>query len=219
LIGTSEIISPAAFPWVADLEANWTAIRRELDAVMADRARLADMRYLSPTKYSRAQMWKVFVFCAYGARSERNCQRCPETVQLLNSIPDVELACFSVLEPGAHLAAHRGVYKGLIRTHLGLIVPEPRSKVRMQVGAKLVHWEEGRCVVFDDTYPHEVWNDTAGVRVVLLIDVPRAFPPWLGSVNRLALRMVRLTPFAISATRRFRTWEKAYYGSGPERPS
>lgn len=213
LVETGEIISPARFPWVADLEANWSAIRRELDAVMARRATIADMRDLSLVEYSREKMWKVFVFCAYGARSEENCRRCPETVRLLNTIPDLELACFSILEPGAHLAAHRGAYKGLIRAHLGLIVPEPRALVRMEVGQTTIHWEEGKCVVFDDTYKHEVWNDTASVRVVLLVDVPRPFPPMLAAVNKAALRMTRLTPFARAAHKRFRAWEKAYYGA------
>lgn len=216
LVETSEIISSAPFPWVVDLEANWAAIRRELDAVMARRATIADMRDLSPVEYSQAKMWKVFVFCAYGIRSAENCRRCPETVRLLDKIPDLELACFSILEPGAHLAAHRGAYKGLIRAHLGLIVPEPRELVRMAVGQTTIHWEEGKCIVFDDTYRHEVWNDTTSVRVVLLIDVPRPFPPWLAAVNKAALRMTRVTPFAKAATRRFRAWEKAYYGAGPD---
>lgn len=50
LVETTEIISPAAFPWVAELETNWTTIRRELDAVMADRAALPNMQDLSPTQ-------------------------------------------------------------------------------------------------------------------------------------------------------------------------
>lgn len=210
LIETGEIISPASFPWVGELEANWTTIRHELDGVLVGRAALADMRELSPVQYSRAKMWKVFVFCAYGAWSEENCRRCPETARLLNGIPNLELACFSVLEAGAHLAAHRGVYKGLVRAHLGLIVPEPQAEVRMKVGQVTLHWEEGKCIVFDDTYRHEVWNDTGGVRVVLLIDVPRPFPPVLAAVNKAALRLVRLTPFATHAIKQYRAWEQAH---------
>jgi aspartyl/asparaginyl beta-hydroxylase (cupin superfamily) len=219
LVETSEIISPASFPWVSDLEANWTAIRRELDSVMPARADLPAIQDLSPVQYNIVQerVWKVFGFRAYGARSEENCRRCPETARLLDAIPDLEVAFFSILEPGAHLSAHRGVYKGLIRAHLGLIVPEPRSLVRMQVGEKLIHWEEGKCVLFDDTYRHEVWNDTGGARVVLLIDVPRPFPPLLAGLNRAVLRAARLTPFVTDAIKRSREWEGAFYGSRPER--
>jgi ornithine lipid ester-linked acyl 2-hydroxylase len=215
LVETSEIISPAAFPWVAGLEANWATIRRELDAVMADAAGLPAMQDLSPLQYTivKEKVWKVFAFHAYGTRCEENCRRCPETARLLDAIPDLEVAFFSVLDPGAHLSAHRGAYKGLVRAHLGLIVPEPRSEVRMRVGQQMVHWEEGRCVLFDDTYRHEVWNNTNGIRVVLLIDVPRPFPPWFARVNKLILRAARRTPFVRDAVRRLRAWEKDYYGS------
>jgi beta-hydroxylase len=215
LVETGEIISPAAFPWAAQLEANWQTIRRELDEVMADRSGLPDIQDLSPLQYTivKEKVWKVFAFRAYGTRIEENCRRCPETARLLDAIPDLEVAFFSVLEPGAHLSAHRGAYKGLIRAHLGLMVPEPRSQVRMQVGNETVYWEEGSCVLFDDTYRHEIWNDTDGVRVVLLIDVPRPFPPALAFANKAVLRAVRLSPFVTSAVRRLRAWERQFYGA------
>ena len=214
LVETCEIIPSTRFPWVAQLEANWTTIRRELDAVIADRSGLPDIQDLSPLQYTivKEKVWKVFAFRAYGTRIEENCRRCPETSRLLDTIPDLEVAFFSVLEPGAHLSAHRGAYKGLIRAHLGLIVPEPRSHVRMQVGNETVYWEEGRCVLFDDTYRHEIWNDTDGVRVVLLIDVPRPFPPALAFANKAVLRAVRLSPFVTGAIKRLRAWERDFYG-------
>jgi len=154
----------------------------------------------------------VFAFSAFGVRSEHNCAACPETARLLDRIPNLELAFFSVLEPGAHLTAHRGAYKGLVRAHLGLIVPEPRERLRMQVGEAMVHWEEGRCVIFDDTYRHEVWNDTEGVRVVLLIDVHRPFPLPIALMNRAILGLARLTPFVSGAIKRMRAWERGHYG-------
>ncbi|HEX4196596.1 MAG TPA: aspartyl/asparaginyl beta-hydroxylase domain-containing protein [Caulobacteraceae bacterium] len=216
LVETSEIISPAAFPWVAELEANWRTIRAELVGVLGDRAALPAMQDISPLQGGIVQerVWKVFAFHAYGVRCDENCRRCPETAGLLDAIPDLEVAFFSVLEPGAHLSAHRGAYKGLVRAHLGVMVPEPRAQVRMQVGQQTVVWEEGRCVLFDDTYRHEVWNDTDGVRVVLLIDVPRPFPPLLARINRTGLRLARLTPFVADATRKLRAWEAAYYKTG-----
>lgn len=219
-VGSEEIISPAAFPWVAELEANWETIRRELDGVLETRTSLPSMQLLSPTQYlvTKENVWKAFVFSAFGVRSEDNCRRCPETARLIDRIPNLELAFFSVLEPGAHLRAHRGVYKGLIRAHLGLLVPEPRTRVRMQVGSRLVHWEEGRCVLFDDTYVHEVWNDTGSVRVVLLIDVHRPLRPPLASINEWILRAVRFLPFVTNATRQLRAWEKSHYGPDAAMP-
>ena len=62
--------------------------------------------------------------------------------------------------------------KGLITCHLGLIVPRD-GDVRMRVDDRIVRWAEGETLVFDDTYQHEVWNDTDGTRVVLLIQFER----------------------------------------------
>jgi aspartyl/asparaginyl beta-hydroxylase (cupin superfamily) len=217
LVGGGEILANDAFPWAAELEANWRSIRLELDRLMPTRAALPNMQEISTTQYgiTREPVWKVFAFSAFGMRSELNCAQCPETARLLAGIPNLELAFFSVLEPGAHLTAHRGSYKGLVRAHLGLIVPEPRASVRMQVGKAMVHWEEGRCVVFDDTYRHEVWNDTDGVRVVLLIDIHRPFPALLDWINKAILRLARFTPFVTDSIKRMRAWEKDYYATPP----
>lgn len=213
-VGGDEILANEAFPWVAELEANWRTIRLELDRLIPNRSALANMQEISPTQYgiTGELTWKVFAFNVFGQRSERAAKACPETARLLEAIPNLELAFFSVLEPGAHLTAHRGAYKGLVRAHLGLIVPEPRSDLRMQVGGATVHWEEGRCVLFDDTYRHEVWNDTDGVRVVLLIDVHRPFPPILNGINRVVLRLARFAPFVKDTTKRLTAWEETYYG-------
>ena len=210
-VGSSELIAADHLPWIAALEANWTTIRSELEGVLKTRARMPSLQELSPLQntITRDEVWKVFIFRAYGMRSDVNCAACPETARLIDAIPDCEVAFFSVLEPGAHLSAHRGAYKGLIRTHLGLMVPEPRDKVRMQVGQETIVWEEGRAVVFDDTYRHEVWNDTDGLRVVLLIDVPRPFPPVLTRVNKALLAAARVTPFVTKTLERFRAWEQA----------
>ena len=78
----------------------------------------------------------------------------------------------TILAPGTHIPDHRGVSKGLITCHLGLIVPRD-GDVRMRVGDRVVRWAEGETLVFDDTYRHEVWNETGGSRVVLLIQFER----------------------------------------------
>ena len=214
LVGDTPIVPREAFSWVERLEAGWPAIRRELDTVLAERERMPTMQAISKTqrKIIATDGWKTFFFVAYGERAEENCRRCPETTRLLEQIPNLELAFFSILAPGSHIRAHRGVFKGLIRAHLGLIVPEPSEKVRMSVGDEMVYWREGECVVFDDTYRHEIWNETDGTRVVLLFDVHRPLPPMLDAFNRSLLRVARVMPFVREPVRQHRSWEKEYYG-------
>ena len=106
-----------------------------------------------------------------------------------------------------HIKAHHGSYKGVLRCHLALIVPEPRTDVRMRVGDKMVYWEEGKCVIFDDTHKHEVWNDTDGIRVVLLFDFCRPLPGWLTFVNKTALNLAYYLPEVRRAVQSQREWE------------
>lgn len=40
----------------------------------------------------------------------------------------------------------------------------------IRIGDQVRAWEEGKCLVFDDAYEHEVWNRTEEERVLLLVD-------------------------------------------------
>ena len=93
-------------------------------------------------------------------------------------------AMFSILSPRKHILDHRGPYKGVLRYHLGLIVPQRRAACRIRVGEDVRHWEQGKSMVFDDTYNHEVWNDTDETRVVLFVDVLRPLPFPESQINR-----------------------------------
>lgn len=68
-----------------------------------------------------------------------------------------------------------------LRIHLPLIVPpdtkpdafskHPKTKCGLRVGDQIRTWKEGKAVVLDDSYEHEVWNETSDVRVLLLLDI------------------------------------------------
>jgi beta-hydroxylase len=207
--GNSSIIDAQAFEWVERLEKNSGVIRQELIALLSGQTHLPNIQELSPRQMnlSKADGWKTYFFFLLGHRIEESYRRCPETGKLLDSIPDVTLAFFSVLAPGMHIKRHRGSYKGVVRCHLGLIVPEPRTAVRMRVGEEMIHWEEGKCVIFDDTHKHEVWNDTDSLRVVLLLDVCRPFPGWLRRVNKAVLGLAYYGPEVRRLVRIQRQWE------------
>jgi beta-hydroxylase len=122
----------------------------------------------------------------------------------------MKTAFFSILAPGVRIPPHRGPWKGFIRYHLGLIVPEPADRCGIEVGGQEAHWREGESLVFDDTYEHHVWNDTNGTRVVLFLDVvrPCRFPgSW---VNPAVIGIASLTPFVQDSMRRHRAWERRF---------
>ena len=72
----------------------------------------------------------------------------------------MKTAFFSILAPGKHLPPHRGPYKGVMRYHLGLLIPEPAEQCGIRVDTETRHWAEGESMIFDDTFEHEAWNDT-----------------------------------------------------------
>ncbi len=41
----------------------------------------------------------------------------------------------------------------------------------LNVGGEIHVWQEGKVVVFDDTYEHEAWNRSEDTRVVLIFDL------------------------------------------------
>ena len=151
---------------------------------------------------------KAFFFFAYGLTAEPNCRRCPETARLLKSVPGIKTAFFSILKPHAHIPEHCGAYKGVIRYHLGMIVPKPEEACRIKVGGQTAHWREGEGIFFDDTFPHEVWNDTDGLRVVLLMDVVRPLRFPISLLNAFIIRLIAASPFIQDAARNYEQWER-----------
>ena len=203
-------LAPSEFSWAPTLEADWELIRAELDRLLEAPDRIPNFQDISRDQYniSRDDKWKSYFLYGYGYKMENNCRACPETTRILESIPDMFTAFFSVLAPGKHIPLHRGPYRGLLRCHLALVVPEPRQDCWIEVGGETSAWEEGRCIVFDDTYRHRVENNTGGRRVVLFIDVkrPLRFPGSL--LNRVVLFLIRLSPYIQDARRNQVAWEK-----------
>ena len=203
---------PAGFPWVRELEANWKVMRRELDDVLTHHQDLPNFQDISTDQamLTDDDRWKTYFFYGYGFKSEPNCARCPETTRLLERIPGMETAMFSILSPRKHIPPHNGPYKGVLRYHLGLLVPEPEDQLGISVGGQKAQWREGESLVFDDTFEHFVWNDTDGTRVVLFLDVVRELRGPMRAFNRFMIKAIGFSPFIQDARRRHEAWERRF---------
>jgi beta-hydroxylase len=209
--GNPSIYDGRIFPWAADLEANWTTIRGELAQLMMRRDALIAQGDRSSPTIGEDRAWTTFILANYFRRHEPNIEQCPETWRLVQRVPGLVGAMFSVLEPGQRLPAHCGPYNGLLRLHLALIVPEPREAVAIRIDGAVHHWEEGRALIFDDTYEHEARNESSHTRVVLFIDFerPLKFPARL--VNRWLLRSYFFTPFVREGAENQGRWARRFY--------
>ena len=206
------IVGTDHFPWLRHIEEAVPLIRAEADYLLQHLDAVPPMNQMSPDHQRIAGDggWRSFFLIGYGYRLDANCRRCPNTVSALKRVPGLVTALFSILEPGMHVGRHRGVSKGIMIAHLGVRVPKAAHCCRMDVDGHNVEWAEGRTFVFDDTYPHEVWNDTDEPRVILLIQFRRP----LGLVGRLLTGMliaaVRHSPYIQDARRNVAHWERAF---------
>jgi beta-hydroxylase len=211
--GDPPIYHTATFPWAAEVEAGWKSIRAELDQVMQYRDQIPSFHEIlkEVSTITTDNNWKTFFLAGIGMDCAQNARRCPETMKLLARIPGMKTAFFSILSPRKHIPAHRGAYNGILRFHLGLLVPEPREQCRIRIGNEIRHWTEGKGLIFDDTFNHEVWNDTDGYRVVLFVDFARPLRFPFHQMNAALLSVGALAPFLREAGEKQKKWEKKFY--------
>jgi beta-hydroxylase len=212
-VGNPPIYDNAVFPWAGLIERDWRLIRAELDRVLTRKDDLPGFHEIASdvNTISQDRGWKTFLLCGYGFRSDNNIGLCPDTWRVCQNIPGLITVMFSILEPGKHLPPHRGPYNGVLRLHLGLIVPEPREQLGIRVEKDTYRWKEGEAVIFDDAYEHEAWNRTLHTRVVLFVDFrkPLRFPA--NVLNWLLLNLAVFTPFIREGMDNQKAWEKKFY--------
>lgn len=200
------------FPWAKTLEENHAVIKGELEHVLEGLEQIPSFQQISEDQKSITQddKWKTFFLFGFGYKAEQNCARCPETTKLIEDIPGMKTAFFSILTPGKHIPEHRGLYKGFIRYHLGVKIPDPHTQCGIKVDGETRHWREGKSLIFDDTYQHEAWNDSDEIRVVLFMDIlrPLQFPGNL--LNNTLLRLIKRSSFVQDAKKNQEVWEQRY---------
>jgi ornithine lipid ester-linked acyl 2-hydroxylase len=212
LVGDATFFPLERFPWVEHVEQNWHVIRGEAERLLEDRDALANFQEISKDQIGITDddRWKTFFLYGYGFEAKLGVETCPRTAALMREIPGMTTAMFSILSPHKHILDHRGPYKGVLRYHLGLIVPREKEACRIRVGDDIRHWEEGGSLIFDDTFNHEVWNDTDETRVVLFVDVLRPLPSPESAINRLIVKAIGYSPFVLDARRNQEAWERRY---------
>jgi beta-hydroxylase len=211
-VGTAPVLDNADFPWVPALEDNWQRIRTELDAVLVNPEEIPAFHQISPDqqRISTGDSWKTYAFYVFGNRVDDNCAACPRTAGLLDGLPGLQNAWFSILAPRYHIPPHKGPTRAVIRCHLGLKVPAAREQCWLRVDQQVCHWDEGRCLVFDDTYEHEVKNDTDEVRVVLFLDFDRPMDLPGRVLNRLVIAAIRTSAYVKDPLKNLAAWNAGH---------
>lgn len=217
-VGNPPVYDNATFPWAKKIEEAYPDIRAELERILVRKSELPNFHDIASDvrSISTDQNWKTFFLMGFGTPSERNIALCPKTWAALQNIPGLKTAMFSIFEPGKHLAPHRGPYNGVLRLHLGLIVPEQSDRLAIRVDRQVCHWQEGKVLIFDDAYEHEAWNHTDKTRVVLFVDFvkPLGFPA--NFVNWALMNLAFFTPFIREGLDAHKEWEKKFYAQAEQ---
>ena len=220
LISNAPVLDPADFDWTNLLTENWGDIQSEAKAIYRHRHAIPPLREISPDhrRIMKNDTWRSFFLVGYGHREEGNIKRAPRTAAIIDQIPGLNSAFFSILAPGAVIVPHRGVTKAFLTMHLGLVVPKDREKCWMRVDDQRLLWKEGEALIFDDTYEHEVRNDTEETRIILLCQVRRPLSApgkWLASGM---LNYVRRSQFVKEAKDNLADWETAFAKAERDNP-
>ena len=168
------------FPSAQRFIGQWQGLRDEALKLAANVADVPRFHELLPTQAAisanDARDWRMFVLKAYGVPVARNMVRCPLLASLVQSSPEVLTATLSLLAPGKHIPEHRGPFRGVARFYLGLSVPQAddgRPAVSLIVDGVEHRIGDGEALLWDDTYPHEVFNRSDQWRIALLMDIRR----------------------------------------------
>ncbi|QWT21651.1 aspartyl/asparaginyl beta-hydroxylase domain-containing protein [Bacillus sp. NP157] len=210
LVPSTPVIGNEVFDWVPRLEAAWPVIREELDHLLEHPEDIPAFHQVSPDqkRISKGDNWKTFGFYVYGKRVDDNCAVCPRTSAVLDTLPGLRSAMFSILQPRYRIAPHKGPTRAVIRAHLGLKVPADAQNVWIRVDDQILHWQEGKVVLFDDSYEHEVHNDTDEVRAVLFLDIDRPMDRIGTLANRLLFKLISASPYVRQPIDNIARWNR-----------
>jgi aspartate beta-hydroxylase len=186
------------FPRAGAFQERWQDIRKEAQAIRLENVpRFHEiMESQEEISANDGRDWRMFIMRAYGVDIEQNIERCPTIASLLENSPEVVSCVLSFLAPGKHIPRHRGPFRGILRFHLILTMPrgdDGGPAAILEIDGNPYRLGDGDCLLWDDTFPHEVWNRSNEVRAALLLDVwRRDMPIDLRALSHAIVGLVKL---------------------------
>jgi|LauGreDrversion4_2_1035121.scaffolds.fasta_scaffold51407_3 aspartyl/asparaginyl beta-hydroxylase (cupin superfamily) len=206
LIRTEEFLSLSLFPRHTEFEQRFSEIRSEVDRMLQSTRKGKDLVLTRDTYSGESTLigrdvriennetfgWRLLMIKC-GNELSPYARHFPVLTELLED-PSISSCAISVLEPGVTIPIHVGYYKGIMRYMLPTHVPSDRENVFLCVNGKKYNWTEGKSLLWDDTFPHKVYNLTSEPRVVIYMDIIRPLPWWLDSFNRMIVGITVNSP-------------------------
>ena len=181
------------FDWIADVEAATAEMWAELKARLAEGE---DFRPYVETRTDRPSpnnplkddpSWGAHYFWNNGEIVATHAAAAPATMAALAKAPmpvisgRSPMALWSLLKPGTHIQPHTGMLNTRLIVHIPLVT---NADCALRVGPETRRWEQGKALIFDDSFEHEAWNRGNETRVILLFEIWR---PEINTDEREAL--------------------------------
>ena len=167
---------PSLFPEIKPLKDNWKAIR---DEILQYEQKNGEIKGLDSNPYVAPQYkgvnWSNIFLLNFSIKHHNNLKKFPTLTSVLNQIPNCTFAIISILSPHTVIKPHYGDTNGIIRGHLGLVIPDKLPTCGIQVKNETRGWEEGEIVLFTEAFYHGSWNNSSKKRYVLLVDIVPKF--------------------------------------------
>lgn len=162
------------FPELQPLIDNWEKIRDEVLEYERQTAAKVQMSSVSPAEV-KGSYWSLMYLKSFNRIYHKNVEHFPFTWSVVQKIPNIVFTSINILAPHTEITPHHGDTNGIVRGHLGLIVPAHYPDIKINVGGQEKGWEEGKIFCFMNVVKHWVVNNSDHKRYVMMFDfVPQA---------------------------------------------
>jgi len=162
--------SPSLFPELQPLVDNWETMRDEILAYEKEMGIVKEMdSHLPPT--NTENKWSHTYLVNYLWMFHKNLERFPKIASVISQIPNCVYATISILPPHTDILPHCGNTNGIVRAHIGLVIPEKAPICAIQVGNETHGWSEGELLTFTIVNRHSAWNKSNQRRYIIIVDI------------------------------------------------
>ena len=155
------------YPFIAKLEAGYEIIKRELLYNLREEKNIFRGEQGFINQVNDKGEWTALRLKVDRGYTELGQRYFPKTVKLLQDCQVFLTAMFSAIRPGTRILPHTGPSNDRLRSHLTII---HTGGAQIRVGTEWRTWEEGKAVIMDTSWEHEVVHNGSDLRVVLIVD-------------------------------------------------
>ncbi len=155
------------FAFAKVLEENYETFKGELNTLLLSNTTMFGTENENLNSFSGGD-WTALVIKSNTGYSFLS-SSLPQTTEILQNI-DAEflLVKYSAMKPGTRILPHTGPSNRRLRAHFCIT---HTGGARMRVGEEWRTWQEGKVLVIDSSYEHEVVHNGPDLRVVLILDI------------------------------------------------